>query len=212
MNYWRLLARVGPLPVFDLSTVVQMADERRETIKMQLHRWCKAGKLIALRRGMYAFPPVCGKAVNPAATANALYAPSYLTAQWAMSFLGLIPEKTVVYTSVTTRKPALFANPLGTFRYRHLTRRAFFGYRSIEIAGARGMLAEPEKALLDFWHFERGPWTSDRMAEMRFQNTEMIDPTRLRAHARRFDSPRLVKAVDVWLGILDRETEGTREL
>lgn len=211
MKYDELIDKVGRLSLFDLATLVQVTDEPRATLRIQLHRWCKSSKLIALRRGMYALPPRHASP-NPAAVANTIYTPSYITSHWAMSFLGLIPEKATVYTSVTTRKSALFNNPLGTFRYRHIKPTAFFGYHAIELSGAKILMAEPEKALLDFWHAERGHWTYDRMAEMRFQNTGQIDDTRLRRYAERFRSPRLMQAFTVWLQVRDQETEGAREL
>jgi predicted transcriptional regulator of viral defense system len=113
---------------------------------------------------------------------------------------------------VTPRKPAVFENPFGAFRYRHIKPSAFFGYHAIDLSGAKVLMAEPEKALLDFWHLEPGIWTAARMVEMRFQNMEQIDIGRLRAYAGRFKSPRLTQAVAVWEQIRNLETEGTREL
>lgn len=211
MKYDELIDTVGRLPVVDLASIVQLNGGTRATIRTQLSRWCQAGKLISLRRGMYVLPPRY-RSSNPAALANAIYTPSYISAQWLLSFVGLIPEKSVTYTSVTTRKPATFENPFGTFRYRNIKTDAFFGYRTVDIAGARVLVAEPEKALLDLWHLEPGQWTVDRMEEMRFQNMEQIRSKRLREYAQRYDSPRLLAATETWLRLRDQEKEGTREL
>jgi len=211
MKYDKLIEQFGLLPIIDLASVVQMTGEPRGTIRIQLHRWCKAGRLIALRRGLYALPAHY-RVPHPAALSNAIYAPSYISLHWALSFFGLIPEKTVTYTSVTTRKPAFFVNSVGTFRYRHIKPAAFFGYHAIELDGAQVLMADPEKALLDFWHLDPKPWTLARMTEMRFQNMEQVDADRLRTYAERYRSPRLVRAVPIWLKIRDFEHEGTREL
>ncbi|OGV42455.1 MAG: hypothetical protein A2X46_11370 [Lentisphaerae bacterium GWF2_57_35] len=45
------------------------------------------------------------------------------------------------------------------------------------------LVAEPEKALLDFWYLSRGRWSMQRMGEMRFQNFEAVKVTRLRQQA-----------------------------
>ena len=46
---------LGAMPFFDLATVVQLTQESRASLVEQLHRWCRAGKLVPLRRGMYTF-------------------------------------------------------------------------------------------------------------------------------------------------------------
>jgi len=74
------------------------------------------------------------------------------------------------------------------------------------------MLATPEKALLDYWHLNTGPWTPARMAAMRFQQAEQVDRTALKQAAERFNSPRLFRAVTVWSHCIDAEQHGSVEL
>lgn len=159
---------------------------------------------------MYAFSnPYRHKEINAAQLANQLYAPSYLSTHWALGYYGLIPEKTVTFTSVTSRVPKTFDNPFGFFSYRHIKQAAFFGYRRVILNNAEVLLAEPEKALLDFWHLESGLWNNDRMMEMRFQNVEIVDVNKLADYAERFTSPRLKTAVGVWLERTQAEQKGT---
>ena len=56
MKFDDLLRLVGTQSWFDLASGVQLSEDIRQTARVQLHRWCKAGKLIPLRRGMYALP------------------------------------------------------------------------------------------------------------------------------------------------------------
>ena len=210
MNFHNLVQMLSNQGYFDLATVVQLTGENRESIRMQLYRWCKAGKLISLRRGMYVLPEAYRSVpLNPAELANQLYRPSYISTYWAIGFFGLIPEKVVTYTSVTTRVPRSFENPLGTFTYRHIKPTVFFGYRSLEIDGWSVMIAEPEKALLDLWYLEKGEWDKDRMAAMRFQNCETLDTSTLRRFAEPYQSPRLLKATAVWFDAIRSQDEGT---
>ena len=213
MKYRDLLEMLGNQGFFDLASVTQLTGERRETIRIQLSRWCKNGKLISLRRGMYAFPEI-GNAVkiNPALLANRLYSPSYISTYWALGFYGLIPEKVVTYTCVTQRASRSFSNPFGSFNYQTLKQEAFFGYRSLKISGADVLIAEPEKALLDLWHLAKGKWDRPRMTEMRFQNTVVVNAETLCSYADRYRSPRLVKAADLWTALADNGVEGTIEL
>jgi len=200
---------LGGMPFFDLATAVQLTQESHPTVVNQLHRWSRAGKLVPLRRGMYAFADRYRRtAVSPAALANALYSPSYISGLWALAFFGLIPEGVSVYTSVTTRTPRRFDNPFGAFHYTAIKRSFFFGYRAVSIAGAEVVLATAEKALLDLFHLSRREWDRPRMLEMRFQQTGLVDRHRLQAWARRLGKPRILRAVQVWRECCDAQEDG----
>jgi len=213
MKFNALLKLIGRQPWFDLATVVQLADEPRAQLQMQLYRWCRAGKLLPLRRGMYAFAEEYRRmSIEPAELANHIYSPSYLSLQWALSYYGLIPEKTVTFTSVTTRQTKRFENDFGMFSYRHLKPDVFFGYHSLKMNGHDVRIAMPETALLDLWHLEPGPWGEERMMGMRFQNVELLDMTRLAEFTQRRAMPKLAKAVYAFTQVATLETEGTVEL
>jgi len=213
MKFDTFLQVIGKRGWFDLPTVVQMVDEPRGQLKMQLCRWHKAGKLLLLRRGMYALAEEYRRAdIQPAELANHIYSPSCLSLQWALSYYGLIPEMTVLYTSVSTRQTKRFQNDFGAFAYRRLKPGVFFGYRRVEMDGHGIMMAEPEKALLDFWYLEPGRWKEERMLEMRFQNVEILNMERLAKFANIWAMPKLDEAVQTFKNVVIAETEGAVEL
>jgi len=213
MKFQDLLALVGKMPYFDLPTLVQLTREKRQSLRVQLYRWTKSGKLISLRRSMYAFAePYRRVEINPAALANALYRPSYLSCQWALSYCDIIPEAVFVHTSVSTRVARSFRNALSDFNYRHIKADAFFGYKPVVDERENVLVGEPEKALLDLWHLHEGEWDINRMVEMRFQNFEMVDCKTLELYARAFKSPRLLRAVDVFVRLSKLEFEDSIEL
>jgi predicted transcriptional regulator of viral defense system len=200
MTFDTLVKLTGALPWFDLALLVQAGDGRREALRVQLSRWMASGKVIGLRRGMYALAPAYRRTrLVPAALANALYRPSYLSGLWALAFYDLIPERVAWLTSVTPRPSRRFANELGTFDYRNLDAERFWGYRPTTFGNAQVMVAEPEKALLDHWHLTPGEWSAERLSEMRYQHVETIDTALLERYAERFQSPRLRQAVSRWL-------------
>lgn len=213
MNYKTFISLVGKLPVIELQTVAQLKGESRHTLNMQLSRWKRQGKLAPLRRGMY----VLGKPYrriepNPALLANLLYRPSYLSGLWALGYYGLIPEKVVLFTSVTPRMPGRFENEFGRFSYTHIKPAAFAGYQALAMDDRKVLIALPEKALLDYWHSEKGEWTPERMRAMRFQNLAMVSPKKLAVHAEPFQSPRLQRAARAWRAYVKTENQGVREL
>lgn len=212
VNFERLLTLVAHLPLFDLPMLVQLTRAGRAGLRTQLYRWSRQGKILPLRRGAYVLaPPYRRVDVDPAVLANQIYRPSYLSFHWALGYYGLIPERAVVHTSATTRAPRRFENAVGRFRYIHVKKEAFFGYRSVRIGSHDVIVASPEKALLDLWHLEKGPWSIERMAETRFQNAELVDGEGLLESARRFRSPRLIRAARAWRDFVRSEADGTVE-
>ena len=213
MNFEKLVQDFGAQPFFDLASVVQLSGEARGTVLTQLHRWRRGGKILPLRRSMYTLADhYRRKPVNPAMLANSLYRPSYISGLWALGFYGLIPERVVTYTSVTTRVPRRFKNAFGHFEYRNVKQGFFFGYRVVVIQQDTVLLADPEKALVDLWHLGPGPWSAERISAMRFQNQDVVDTAKLTQYVETFDSPRLLRAADVWMDVTRTEQEGTVQL
>jgi hypothetical protein len=210
MNYDALVKLTGALPWFDLPLLVQAFDDRRACIRVQLSRWIKQGKLVALRRGMYTLPDTYRrKLLSPAVLANQLYCPSCLSGLWALGYHDMIPERVVLLTSVTPRVPRLFENPFGAFEYRNIKQDCFFGCQTVTYGGQDILVAEPEKALLDHWHLTGGEWTSERIEEMRYQHVDKVSEVKLRAYAARFRSPRISRAVHRWLKFAADAEKGT---
>ena len=210
MNFESLVKLAGHLPCFDLPLLVQAFDDRREVIRVQLSRWMTQGKVIGLRRGIYTLAEIYRRVpLTPAALANKLCHPSYLSGLWALGFYDLIPERVVWLTNVTPRPPQRFDNPCGVFDYQNIKQECFFGYRTASLGGADILVAEPEKALLDHWHLTSGEWTMARLEEMRYQQFELINEAQLRLYTQRFQSPRLNRAVQRWLMLAADEEKGT---
>ena len=123
MKLGLLIETVGRMPFFDLPLLVQTRCGSKRTLVVQLHRWAQRGEVIRLRRGLYTLAESYRKPPLPMfRLANEIYRPSYISGLTAMSYYGLIPEKVVPVTSVTTRVTRTFKNPLGIFAYASLKR------------------------------------------------------------------------------------------
>jgi predicted transcriptional regulator of viral defense system len=208
MKFRDLLHLVADFPFFELSLVSQMAGEDRQKLLLQLHQWAKKGWIIPLKRGMYALGEPYQKAqLSKLALANALCSPSYLSCQWALSYYSVIPEMTVTYTSVTTRMTKKYENVLGSFHYSHLKKDFYWGYEVKKIEGVSVRIAEPEKALLDYFHLFSGEWTEDRLLETRIE-TDTLDMNKLKKYVERWNSPRLIRAVNRLMDF--GKTKGTK--
>ncbi len=208
MTFEQLLRIVGDEPLFETGFLLA-GDEDPATLRVQLSRWVKAGKLFRLRRGLYMLaPPYQGVAPHPFLVANRLVRPSYVSLEAALAYYGLIPEAVYTVTSVTTGRPGRRETPLGAFTYRHVRPRFFFGYRLEEVVpGQRAFLASPEKALLDVVYLQPESDLEAYLEELRLQNLERLDPRRLRHLAERIDSAKLRRVVDIILTRREREEE-----
>lgn len=175
MNAQAFLALAATHPYFDLPMALLWTGLDRQSLLMQLTRWTKAGYLLTLRRGLHTVAePFRKHPYSVPEIANAIYSPSYLSLEWAMSHYGLIPEAAPVYTSVTARVTRKFENALGRFEYRHMQQSLFTGFSRRKLLGADIYMAQPEKALLDFLYFSSGEWSVERHGEMRWQNLDLL--------------------------------------
>ncbi|MEO7983163.1 MAG: hypothetical protein ABI688_03670, partial [Bacteroidota bacterium] len=78
----------------------------------------KQGMLAPLKRGLYITGPAL-KLPRPSAflMANHIYGPSYVSMEAALSHWGLIPEKVVNISSMTTKLTKNFLTTAGLFSY-----------------------------------------------------------------------------------------------
>ncbi|MBI2339466.1 MAG: type IV toxin-antitoxin system AbiEi family antitoxin domain-containing protein, partial [Deltaproteobacteria bacterium] len=113
MKYDALETKAAPLPFFDES-LLRLFGGSKEANRLNLTRWVKGGKIIRLKRGLYTLPDDRRKIrFSPMGLANALYSPSYLSLEFALSWYDMIPERVSAMTSVSRLKTAKFSNPMG---------------------------------------------------------------------------------------------------
>ena len=114
----------------------------------KIMRLRKEGKIIPLTRGLYETDPRApGQCL-----AGAIYGPSYLSFDYALSVYGLIPEAVYAYTSATfeKKKKKEYVNQFGKYLYRDVPSAVYpFGIVIKDEGGYSYLIATPEKALCD---------------------------------------------------------------
>lgn len=114
----------------------------------KIRRLTKDEELHVISKGLYTDDPE----ISGLYVANAIYGPSYLSFNTALSYWGLIPEGVYSFTSATTRKlkKKTYSNHLGTFTYRDVPPTAYpYGIKIINNEEYPFMIASKEKALCD---------------------------------------------------------------
>ena len=118
--------------------------------KYFLEEYTRAGLFLRLKRGLYALksdlPP-------EEEIANLLYRPSYISLEYALGTYNVLMEMTYSITSVSPQPTRTFVVGEQTFSYLTIQKRAFIGYVPVKRRGRTVLMAEPEKALVDYLYF-----------------------------------------------------------
>ena len=128
----------------DLKRILKTSEI---SVRFLLTRYTKKGVVIKLRRGLYA---LSNNLPSDFEVANALYKPSYISLTYALSYYHIIPETTYTITSVTTRRTYEFEVLGKRFSYHRLKKEAFTGYLPEKIDGKIVLIADREKAFVDY--------------------------------------------------------------
>ena len=129
-------------------------SQKKTTVQQYLCRWKKSGLVSSLRKNLYelTFPQPYG--LPDMHLANKIYAPSYVSLETALSHYGMVPEVSMAVTSITAKPTRRFKNSHGLFIYRSVQTKAFCGYTIEDHNGFPVLIAEPEKALVDYYYFK----------------------------------------------------------
>ena len=206
VKFDELLSIVSGEPVFS-SSLLLAGESGSESVRCQLSRWVKTGKLIQLRRSVYMLAiPYRNKEPHPFLLANRMKAASYVSLQSALAYYGLIPEYVPVVTSVTTGRPEVVNLPVGTFSFKHVKKSFFSGYTRLSLTGGEfAFIAFPEKALLDLVHLTSGGDCLEYLSGLRLQNLDQLNLERLRNYAESMNSAKLCRAVKCIVDLLGKE-------
>ncbi len=194
MKFEELVEIVEDEPVFEPG-LLAAGRAAEPGLPAQISRWCASGRLLRLRRGLYALAPPYRKTIpHPFLVANRLVPGTWVTGLAALAHFGAIPEFVPEVTSCGPSRPQLRETPLGRFGFRFLKPSLRFGYRLTELGGGqRAFLATPEKAFLDLAHLTPGgddpAWIEELRLDPRMFETPVLDSL-----AKRTGKPKLMRA------------------
>ncbi len=212
MEFSELLEKAQSLPIID-TKLLSHTGVNPLSLRVQISRWVKSGKLIQLKRELYLLAEPFRKVATPEFyIANAMKSPSYISLEKALEFHGLIPEAVSVFTSITTKRPEILKTPAGIYDYRHIQPSLFWGYVSLVIGNQTVFMATAEKALLDFFYLRHGKVSVEFLDEMRLQNIENIRIKKLLEFGRRFKKNNLIQAAECIQTYIQKEFKKGKRL
>ncbi len=210
MNYSEFKIKVQRWPVISTRDLL-LNEGNKQIVRNQLERWHRKKLVIKLKRSMYMLNAT-DRRIEPSRSyiANQLYSPSYVSLEYAMGYYDLIPERVSDITCITTRKTKRFTNEVGVFLYQHVKPAAFRGFTSAkDESGMSFLLAEAEKALVDFCYFNTGRFKKDIEGvfreSLRLQNIEDLSTVKVMKFARLFKNDKLTRLCRVLCGLIEKD-------
>ena len=171
--------------IFTSQDIILLSKAKRQTVASFLSYNVKKNRIIRLKNGMYGFKE---NFISQYLIANALYRPSYVSFETAMSYYQIIPETVYSMTSVTTKSTREFETNNTLFVYHKIEKETFIGYILKKIEGEQIYIATPEKALADYCYFiylHKKKW-NDRI------NLRKINLRKIREYLLCFQKPNLI--------------------
>jgi len=173
--------------IFTIFDFQRVFDTKYESAKKSVLRYTKSGLFTKAKKGLYFLsnnPP------NDFEIANKLYQPSYISFETALSFYNIIPETIFEITSATPRISRSFLVNNLKFSYKKIKKEYFFGYTPKKIKNRTVLVAEPEKALIDFLYF-----VSLKKRDMSYERIDLkkIKKQKLIKYSKRFNDKKIIK-------------------
>lgn len=197
MDYQTFRNAMSPFMIFSINDIRKQFpgfDSRRLT------EWQKKNYLTKIANRWYLFKETEVNELLRYRISNCLAQPSYISLESALAFYNLIPEGVFTIQAVTTQKPKLAKTPLGHFQFRTIKKELYFGYQILHDRWIPVLIAEIEKALLDFLYFSPQIKTVEDLAEMRFNFIELqiqTDWNKMQNYASLFKSKTMDKRLNL---------------
>ncbi len=196
---------------FSVYSIFSLQDVRKvfsDFSYRQLDRWEKKGYLKKMKRGFYCFGTQDVDQNFLFYAANKIYSPSYVSLEMALKHYGFIPEEIFQITSVGTKKTTNFQISVGNFSYRKIKPSLYFGYRLVEFGQQKILLAEPEKAILDYLYINTKLNTTADFEGMRINVDEFrsqINLDKFQQYLKIFGSKALSKRANTFLTTMQND-------
>ncbi len=140
----------------ELMRILQKSPDSRYGL---VKRTIAKGDIIRIRRGFYILSEDHQRnGIDLFELAQAIYGPSYISLESALSYHGWIPEGVQTTTSVSQNRSREFRTPLGLFSYSRMPKFNYIGVERISSGRSLFLMADPAKALVDMVFVLKKDW------------------------------------------------------
>lgn len=170
---------------FTFSDLRKISQLEEASLRVTISRLIKAGEMGKLAKGYYCLDRAM---VDWPKLALEIYAPSYLSFEWALGQYDILSQKSYALTLATVKRAKDLETGDTIINYRHLREDLYFGY----ILREGYLIAEPEKAFLDLAYLSLNGYAKFDVEEM---NLALLDETKIKKYLKIFKSHRLSQLV-----------------
>lgn len=170
--------------VFTVLDFKRVFPQTSDQIQYFLETQTRQGLFTRLKRGLYVLKT---DLPGDEEIANILYKPSYISFEYALARYGIIPESPYHITSATTNPTRVFEVGNQAYSYYTIKQKAYTGYYLDVSADKRVLVADPEKALVDFLYYVA---IGKRSINDRF-DTSKLDRNKLKEYAKLFEREKI---------------------
>lgn len=191
-NHLDLYFELSKLPYFS-RTDIRAISQTEKAVELFLYRASRKGEIIRLRRGLYTTRHYVDEVQRRGEMgtfleflANIIHTPSYLSGEYILAKHELLTEAVTTMTSITSNRPMLVENDLGTFRYRNITSNALGEFLIKQQSQYQIKQATKVQALFEYLYFKK--------RELKVLNIEVAQQLRLNLQNLSHDELREVHA------------------
>ncbi|MBI2417359.1 MAG: hypothetical protein HYV28_05545 [Ignavibacteriales bacterium] len=203
MDFITFTREMKTFPAFSLKETGKLSG------KVYYHRiieWQKKGYIKRIANSIYMFADEDLDEMYLYYIANRLYEPSYISLESAFAFHSFIPDAVYGITSVTSKKTATFRNDNLVFSFRTLHRKYNFAYSLINWRNVTVKMAEPEKAVIDYFYLNPHLNSIEQIEGMRFnalQMKEKLDWDKISGYLTIYENKTLCKRIALLKEMVD---------
>lgn len=206
MKYIDIQKKLEELKVFSVEDL-KLLDDKYDRSKVS--GWSKLWYIKQIIRGYYIYWWYVIDQSLLYFTSNKIYFPSYISLESAFNYYWIIPEQTFRVLSISTNKTIDFNTEIWFFSYKKVKKEFFWWYKVVNIQGNKFLIADLEKAILDYFYLK--PYIKDELdlEWLRWNKdllNEKLDFKKLESYSNALDSDIIKRKVKILLNYLKNDT------
>lgn len=178
------------LKLFTLNDIVKITGQKKEIVKVYLHRQVKDGKLHRIKKKYYSFEEL--HKFQYAAT----YKDSYLALNSALEFYGTTTQNYRTIELISTHQ----LSSTSEINHQTVKQELFFGFEKVNMDGIWFFVSNLEKTLIDCTYYSNKVYVSE-IREFIRQKKDELDIQRITQYLKRINSSVLNKRVGYLLSL-----------
>ena len=177
----KVLNIVASLPYFTINNLKNLAI-KEYYLKIILARLEKQGKIIRLKKGLYAARTLVDVMQSKELysdylefLSNIILSPSYLSLEYVLGKHNVLTDSPVNFTNISKSKTAIFNNQFGNFIYHKIKSSLFTGFKIIKNNKLIIYEATKAKAFFDYIYLRKNLIVDNRAIKELRINTDVFD-------------------------------------